>query len=308
MPKRRMKRAAAIAVGALSITFHGAGASASVSCASSIPTGRKVHAAAGPSASAFAQALQGRDDVQREAAVRKALLEGDIPPFLMHLKPVSFHGRRVSGRAIEITICVMPDYLAVGTDRDFLRVPMAMPTAIDVARAYGFMLPTRKMVDAIYQQADLRLAPQPLPAGPAMRSADYILRHEQIVRAQVGTAGPPDGLVAGHMKDVTFSKLLWSRPERVAIYGWHRMNGTPIQPLSTVHGAWYADYSHGVRLVSATAFVDAEPQPLEEILQSSELAPIVSDEGPIPDVDKLMLMLGGVSDPRLSAAAQTGGQ
>jgi hypothetical protein len=248
------------------------------------------------------------DDAQREAVVRKALLEGDIPPFLTHLKPISFHGRTVSGRAVDITICVMPDYLAVGSDRDFIRVPMGMPTAIDVARKFGFMLPTRKMVDAIYRQADIRLEPRPLPAGPAMRTADYILRHEEIVRGQLGTAGPPEGLVAGHLKDVTLSTLLWTRPERVAIYGWHRLDGTPIQPLSTVHGALYADYSHGVRLVSETAFLDARPQPLEEILQSPELAPVVSDEGAVPDVDKLMLMLGGASGPRHSVFSLDGGR
>jgi hypothetical protein len=306
MLKRRVKRTAVIAAGALGIAVSASGASASVTCGGSNLTERLPHEAAGPSASGFARALQGADDAQREAVVRKALLEGDIPHFLTHLKPVRFRGQMASGRAVEMTICVMPDYLAVGSDRDFIRVPMGMPTAIDVARAFGFMLPTRKMVDAIYQQADLRLEPRPLPAGAAMRTADYILRHEEIVRAQLGTVGPPEGLVAGHMKDVTLSKLLWSNPQRVAIYGWHRSDGTPIQPLSIVHGALYADYSHGVRLVSATAYVDSQPQPLAEILQSPELAPIVSDEGAIADVDKLMLMLGGASGSRRSVVSFAG--
>jgi hypothetical protein len=37
---------------------------------------------------------------------------------------------------------------------------------------------------------------------------------------------------------------LWLQAGRVAIYGWQRAGGTPIQPLSNVDGAGYADYSH----------------------------------------------------------------
>jgi hypothetical protein len=55
----------------------------------------------------------------------------------------------------------------------------------------------------------------------------------------------------------------------------------PIQPLSTVHGARYADYSHGVRLVSAVAYVNGQPRLLLEILEDPWLAGIISDEGPI---------------------------
>jgi len=77
-------------------------------------------------------------------------------------------------------------------------------------------------------------------------------------------------------------------PGRVAIYGWHRTNGRPIQPLSTVHGARYADYSHGVRLVSQTAFIDGKPIDLKDVIQDRELAVIVNDEGPIRDLNRLV--------------------
>ncbi len=81
---------------------------------------------------------------------------------------------------------------------------------------------------------------------------------------------------------------LLGKPDRVAIYGWHQHDGRPIQPLSTVHGARYADYSHGVRLVSATAFVGGEPRPLLEVLEDRQLAALVSDEGPIsPEVIRI---------------------
>jgi hypothetical protein len=48
-----------------------------------------------------------------------------------------------------------------------------------------------------------------------------------------------------------------------------------------VHGARYADYSHGVRLVSAMAYVDGAARPLLDLLEDPRLARLVSDEGPI---------------------------
>ncbi|MEO0753140.1 MAG: hypothetical protein AAFY25_15190, partial [Pseudomonadota bacterium] len=61
----------------------------------------------------------------------------------------------------------------------------------------------------------------------------------------------------------------------------HRRNGTPIQPLSTVHGAGYADYSHGVRLVSRTAYLDGQEVDLHQIMANPRYAGIISHEGPM---------------------------
>jgi hypothetical protein len=55
--------------------------------------------------------------------------------------------------------------------------------------------------------------------------------------------------------------------------------GDPIQPLSTVHGAQYVDYSHGVRLVSTTVVVDSRPRSIYDALQDSRIAPVLSREG-----------------------------
>jgi hypothetical protein len=77
------------------------------------------------------------------------------------------------------------------------------------------------------------------------------------------------------------SARLWRQPGRVAIYGWHRGVGAPIQPLSTVHGARYADYSHGVRLVSNMVFVNGQRRSIFDVLADSRLAALLSDEGPL---------------------------
>ena len=108
-----------------------------------------------------------------------------------------------------------------------------------VAQAWGATLPTTAIVDAIYQRAETQLTPAPIAPGPHMRSMRTILQHRDLIRRELGGFM---GLTAGHKKDVVLTGRYRTRPDRVAIYGWHRPDGRPIQPLSTVHGASYADY------------------------------------------------------------------
>jgi len=239
--------------------------------------------------SAFAESLTALDDGTREAAILTQLMEGNLPEFLRTWKPVRLIHGAASGKKTTATIFVMPDYLAIGSDGDFLRVPMRLSTAIEIATQFHCVLPTKKMVDAIFAQADLRLAPEPLPPGPQMRSTEYFLQHNRRIEAQRVAFGRPLGsLLSGQKKDLVLTSRLTRQPGRLAIYGWHRPTGIPIQPLSTVHGARYADYSHGIRLVSDTMLLDGEPRSVYAALADPQLASLLSDEGPIRDVRGLM--------------------
>lgn len=232
--------------------------------------------------SSFAQAIAPLDVADRETAILDEVLAGNIPDFLRRLVPVELVSRRLPTHVSTATIFVMSDYLAIGSDEDFLRIPMNLETALAIAARFRFVLPTTKMVDAIYQQAAHRFIPEPMTPGPQMRSTDYYRRHNALIEEQIRASHVPVGdLVAGHKKDVVVTNRLASKPDRVAIYGWQRRNGQPIQPLSTFHGICYADYSHGIRLVSALALLDGEFRPVEDILQNAVLASVLSDEGPI---------------------------
>jgi hypothetical protein len=55
----------------------------------------------------------------------------------------------------------------------------------------------------------------------------------------------------------------------------------PIQPLSTVHGRRYTDYSHGVRLVDKHIVVDDADMRLEDVYRDPSVCDMVSDEGPL---------------------------
>ena len=193
----------------------------------------------------------------------------------------------VTDGAQQVTVFVTPDYLSVGDDADHLTIPIDFLTAAEVAAALGCALPTTRIVDAVYAAASVRLSPIPLPAGPEMRSVAYILQHRTLVDAE--RAGEPlTALVAGNPKDVVLTGRLRDAPGKEAIYGWRRLDGKPIQPLCLVHGATYADYSHGIRLLDQTVIVDGVARPYLDALADPAVAPLLSREGVIADARALM--------------------
>ncbi len=136
-----------------------------------------------PGGQAFAQQISSVSDDERESLIREQLTAGNIPPFLRHLVPIHLRSP-LPGQPMELVVCAAPDYLAVGSDDDFLLMPMRLSTALSTASLYGFTLPTTRIVDAINAQATVHLAPRPLPAGPQMRSTAYSLLHNELVGAQ----------------------------------------------------------------------------------------------------------------------------
>jgi hypothetical protein len=225
----------------------------------------------------FLESTKGLDRKQREAAILQEIQKGNVPDFARQMREIQVQSNGHNG-----TLRVMPDYLAIGSDEDFVRIPMDAHTAQKIADQTGTSLPTTKIVDEVYKQADTKLTPQPLPAGAQMMSNDYYQRHNDLVEQQMAQRGAPHGqLTAGHQKDVVISNRLQQKPDRVAIYGWHQPNGKPIQGLSTVHESTYADYSHGVRLVGGTMIVDGQERPVAEVLRDPALAGLLSNEGPL---------------------------
>ena len=242
----------------------------------------------------------------RERAILDEVLQGNLPTFLRRLVPVTFTDT-LGGLAPAAVIFVMPDYLAIGSDDDFLRMPMNLETATAVAARFGFVLPTRKIVDAIYAQSAFRFVPEPLTPGPHMRSTEYYRLHNEIIGQQARAGGVSLGtLVSGHKKDVVVTNRLASTPGRIAIYGWHRPSGDPIQPLSTVHGACYADYSHGIRLVSQLAWQKGTLRSVRDILQDPFSAHVLSDEGAIRPVFAGLVQAAGTADTLIPGFCSSG--
>lgn len=231
--------------------------------------------------SAFIEQLRNLSDDDREHVILAELRRGNLPSFLRQLRPVDVVATAADGREHHGRFWTMPDYLAIGADDDFVRMPMSPITAQFVADQFDCVLPTRKMVDEIFRRSQIHLPPEPLPAGSRMSSSEYFRIHNEIITSQLG-GEPPGELVSGHKKDVVITKRLLRNPARVAIYGWHRSDGEPIQPLSLYHPNWYVDYSHGIRLVGAMMLVDGARRSVADVLKDPALAPLLSDEGSLP--------------------------
>jgi hypothetical protein len=261
-------------------------------------------AADAPGGRQFAQRVQSLSGVERDELTQSELLSGNVPQFLRRLIPVTVSGADAA-HSVQITVCVLPDYLAVGSDTDYVFVPLGLEAALDVAEHFGFNLPTPKLVDAIYRESAVKLSPMPLPAGDQMRSTLYFVHHSELITRQRSAVGAPLGeLTAGDKKDLVLTSRLWQIPGRVAIYGWHRAARQPIQPLSTVHGARYADYSHGVRLVSGTAYVNGVERSIADVLAEPALAALLTSEGPLTRLaERLAALRAGLALERATAAA-----
>jgi hypothetical protein len=230
--------------------------------------------------------LLGREE--REDRILREVLAGNVPAFLRQLVPVTTRVT-IGGRERVARWFVTPDYLAIGSDDDYFLMPMTPLLAQRIADATGCLLPSKKMVDELYRSAPVKLAPRPIPPSGAMITVPVFKQHNDTLRVQRAAAiaqWPLGALVGGHKKDVIISNAIVANlkpsvPRPVVIYGWHQLNGVPIQPVYNGHGETYADYSHGIRLVQRLAILDTVPATIETLLNDPALWPLFSDEGRI---------------------------
>jgi hypothetical protein len=221
----------------------------------------------------------------REERIYHEVLQGNVPDFLRQSVPVSVT-RTIQGQSRTATYRVLPDYMALGSDEDHFLCPMSPRLAQWLCDALECSLPTRRMVGDIWATAPAHFSPQPIPPSPAMTTIPVFADHNEMVwtqRSAVLATHPLGTLVGGTKKDVVITPQLpfgsHGPPNRVAIYGWQYLSGTPIQPLYLGHVDWYADYSHGIRLVLNEMTVNGSPTTVQSVLTDPVLHPLLSDEG-----------------------------
>ena len=213
---------------------------------------------------------------QRDSLAAKEILAGNIPGFFGKFIPVSTQVKDSAGKAYKAVFYVSPDYISIGTDKDFARVPLTPMSAQLIADSFNCFLPTRKMVDIIYGQATIKLDPVPMYAY--RDSAITMWQHHLIIEGQ---RQGRKGLIAGIKKDIITSHKILNDPkrDRVAIYGWQLRGGKPIQPLYTGHINWYTDYSHGARLIYRKIKINGNEMDYESVLTHPLFHKLLSDEG-----------------------------
>ena len=233
------------------------------------------------SGSDFIQKISALDFSHREQAVMEEVFAGNLPAFQRKFCPVTVTNV-ADGQTNIATFFAAPDYLAVGSDEDYFLAPISPNTAQIIADKLGCVLPTRKMADAIYAAAEVRLTPSPIPPTAAMTTVPVFAQINATIHAQrMANVGlhPLGALVAGHKKDVVISARLAAVTNKVAIYGWQQTNGVAIQPLYLGHTAAWVDYSHGIRLISQNMLVNGENKNVAEVLADPKLCGLISDEG-----------------------------
>jgi hypothetical protein len=212
----------------------------------------------------------------RDSFVTAEMQKGNAPVFLKKFVPIRTSiTDSTTGRQLHATYYVSPDYLSVGTGADWARVCITPMAAQHIAGSLHCFLPTRKMVNDIYSAATVKLEPVPMYAY--RDSTPTMWQHHLIIEGQ---RKGRSGLIAGIKKDVVISSIIsrHEKPNRVAIYGWHKTDGKPIQPLYAGHVNWYVDYSHGIRLIYRKIKVKGKWIDYTALLQEKELRRLLCDE------------------------------
>jgi hypothetical protein len=212
----------------------------------------------------------------RDSFAVKEILAGNIPDFLKKFTSINVSiTDSLTGKTIKATYYVSPDYLSIGNDQDWARINITPLAAQKIADSFHCFLPTRKMVDDIYKAAKVKLEPVPMYAF--RDSTPTMWHHHLIVEGQ---RKGRKGLIAGIQKDVVISGKISRDPkaDRVAIYGWHKLDGKPIQPLYTGHIYWWVDYSQCIRLVYRKIKVNGKWMDYIDVLTDPHLQKLLCDE------------------------------
>lgn len=228
---------------------------------------------------------------QREDLAFREIMSGNVPQRSRMLVPIRIAAsdRNVTAEDY-VTMFATGDYLAIGSDDDFIRMPLTGQMAARLAHALNCVLPTTRMADHVAAAADVRLEPRPMTQD--RESMATFVEHSRIIDRQLTEwkalhKDQTPRLIGGIRKDVVITTKLAQQPDKVAIYGWMSPDGTPIQPLYIGHSDQYVDYSHGVRLVWSVVRSGQHEVSIRKAFQDEELSPLLSSEGPF-EYDQLL--------------------
>lgn len=230
----------------------------------------------------FVKLLDGINRFDREELVLKSLIEGNVPSHMREFVDVIVAFKDESKNERELVLRVLPDGLCVGTDTDYVRIATFPTTAQKIADEWNCVLPTTKIVDIVWKNAINRLSPQPWgpPYDESMTSTERFVAQNKKIEDQISRLRlDRTKLTAGHKKDVVLTNDLQRLPNRVAIYGWHRLDGSPIQGLYLGHTIDHCDYSHEIRMVSRECVLDGKTIDIVSVLTDPNTCRSISKEG-----------------------------
>ncbi len=231
-----------------------------------------------PDGHAYIQMVQDTGFWAMEDMTVSQILSGNVPSALKKFRKIVY---KADGHKVEMW--VLPDYLAVGNDQDFVRMPMGPLGAQRVSDSLYCSLPTTFLSDRIDEVSEGRIEIFPFrPVGDRNMKPLCFEDSNNAINALMRSKGLKFGqFVSGLKKDVVLTTRLENEPDyyrHVAIYGWFHPDGHPQQPLFIRHGNFYSDYSHGIRLIYRTIKIDGKEYDLRAVLEDPFLFRLVSKE------------------------------
>jgi len=204
---------------------------------------------------------------QREELIVAAVAGGAIDPPEWTRIVSNYQGRRAEIQVTKDALTILGvrfDVTAEGAQR--------------IADELHAILPTPRVLQLIWEQADVRLTPCTLPADQDMGSTVRMIEHSKCVDQRI--AGRK-GLIVNVGKHWVLTNRITEKKNVAANYGWFVKGRRPIQTVGMRHDTAHTDYSQVLRLVKPTIRVDGREVDIRRIGRSPELWGLVSDEGPL---------------------------
>ena len=236
---------------------------------------------------------------KREAMILDAVRAG-------HFAPIRWAALTNTAGQNRIRIFVSADVLKLGNEQDAIRVSATHATAQRIADLLGTTLPTSLIADLVHQQAAVKIAPC---LRQVSARTSVMLEQDACVTKRLREAAPTwmgaEGAASTLGKDWVLTNRLLEQPGRSANYGWfdtRAPNGVLWQPVGVAHNDAHVDYSQYLRLVRRDVEVNGRAMEIDEVLTHSELAWLLSKEGPLkvlrlPSVPKPGPVVPGESVP-----------
>jgi hypothetical protein len=225
--------------------------------------------------------VEASNEHARHRLVLEQIAEQNMPDSWDDWVTVTVTGRK--GAVVEFE--VSPHGLRIGTDQDWVEVPLDGPHSAAAAEILGVRLATAWMVDEIYDAARSEgrvvhyfAATQianslgyadwnpNAPDGEKMRSPEFFEQRSLLLRKWLREHEVDDStLASGYFKSVVPPIDGVTRKGGLEMIGGHDSIGEPIQPLSGgFHVRTFFDYSQNIRFVKALLRVDGRPMTIDE--------------------------------------------
>jgi len=204
---------------------------------------------------------------QREELIVAAVAGGAIDPPEWTTLVSNYQGRRAELQVTKDALTILGvrfDVTAEGAQR--------------IADELHAILPTPRILQLIWEQADVRLEPCTLPADAEMASTARMIEHSKCVDQRI--AGRK-GLIVNVGKHWVLTNRISEKKNLAANYGWFMKGRRPIQTVGTRHDTAHTDYSQVLRLVRPMITVDGREVDIRRVGRSPDLWGLVSDEGPL---------------------------